>query len=312
VRHAPYYDHRALDIDGNQPQVMDDISMVMDDGDELPQFWTYHQDTNEFILNIEDALLSNELSERNMTKEEKEQFIKAKVKELESFFENGVWEVETGMSDPARTMRALILLKWSKNPDGSPRAKARLVIQGFNDPDALKGELQTSSPTAQRLARMFVVVLARQMDCDLFTADVATAFLQGKESDRNLWVVLPKESCRLLGLDENVRMRLKKSMYDLPDAPRLWWQGATDRLLACGFAAHPLDPCLFLCYNSKYHNLDGMICIHVDDMLGCACTKNYGFDCFAPTVVIVCKLRLTSIPGSPPTRSRAWISAAPS
>ena len=66
-----------------------------------------------------------ELSERNMTLWEKEQFMAAKAKELKSFFEHGVWEFSTEKeADPTRTLTSRMLLKWSRNPHGSPRAKA--------------------------------------------------------------------------------------------------------------------------------------------------------------------------------------------
>ena len=64
--------------------------------------------------------------------------MQAKMTELESFFENGVWTADfQGQADPERTLKGRFLLKWSKNPDGTPRAKARFIIQGFKDPDAL-------------------------------------------------------------------------------------------------------------------------------------------------------------------------------
>ncbi|CAL1170206.1 unnamed protein product [Cladocopium goreaui] len=77
-----------------------------------------------------------EISEKHLTAAEKELFLQAKVKELQSFFENGVWEFSTSADAiPERTLTSRILLKWSKNTDGTPRAKARLVVRGFNDVD---------------------------------------------------------------------------------------------------------------------------------------------------------------------------------
>jgi len=46
-----------------------------------------------------------------------------------------------------------MLLSWGKQPDGSPRAKARLIVRGYADVDALHGNLETSSPTTSRLSR---------------------------------------------------------------------------------------------------------------------------------------------------------------
>ena len=78
-------------------------------------------------------------------------FKEAKIKELRSFFEHQVWEFQTTKeADSAQTMTSRVLLKWSKNPDGSPRAKARLIVRGYTDPDALQGTIQTSSPTTTR------------------------------------------------------------------------------------------------------------------------------------------------------------------
>ena len=71
--------------------------------------------------------------------QEREQSMQAKVKEPKSFFEN-VWEfVHVKDTDPARTLTSGMLLKCSKNADGSQRAKDRLVVRGYNDQDALHG-----------------------------------------------------------------------------------------------------------------------------------------------------------------------------
>ena len=95
-----------------------------------------------------------------------------------------------------------MILKWSNYPDGSPRAKARLIVRGYNDPDALAGQVATSSPTTTRLSRSFVLSLAANMQWSTWTADVSTAFLQGRPQSRKLWVKLPAESLQLLGADE--------------------------------------------------------------------------------------------------------------
>jgi hypothetical protein len=69
------------------------------------------------------------VTERNLTADQKALFQEAKCKELRSFFENNVWEFSTAAeADEARTMKARMLLTWSKHADGSPRAKARLIV----------------------------------------------------------------------------------------------------------------------------------------------------------------------------------------
>ena len=89
-----------------------------------------------------------DISERHLSLERKLLFQAAKRKELQPFFENQVWEFgKASNAEPARTMTARMLLKWSKNEDGSPRAKARLIVRGYSDVDALQGTFETSSPT---------------------------------------------------------------------------------------------------------------------------------------------------------------------
>ena len=89
---------------------------------------------------------------------------------------------------------------------------------------------------------------------NLFTADITTAFLQGKEfpdgSDRVIWIKLPRDGERLLGLEgeHGQLMKLTKPMYGLCDAPRAWFEEATERILQVGdgrIVQHPLDACLW-------------------------------------------------------------------
>ena len=96
----------------------------------------------------------NDINERNLSLQDRILFEQAKIKELKSFFDCGVWPFQTTKeADPARTLTSRMLLKWSKNADGSPRAKARLVVRGYLDADALAGQLDTASPASMRLGR---------------------------------------------------------------------------------------------------------------------------------------------------------------
>ena len=226
---------------------------------------------------------SSELNERGLTMHERELFMQAKIKELRSFFENGVWEFSsTQEADPQRVLTSRMLLKWSKNPDGSPRAKARLVVRGYNDADALAGKVETSAPTTSRLSRSWFLSLSALLQWCGWTDDVATAFLQGLPQERQLWLRLPKEALRILGGNEDTRMLLKKPCYGQIDAPRRWFREASRRLTSIGLRPHMLDPCCFLICESDFPDIKatdpskclgterivGMVCIHVDDMLG--------------------------------------------
>ena len=231
------------------------------------------------------AATDSNVNERYMSLADRKLFTEAKQKELESFFNNQVWHfAPEGQADPQRVLKARFLLNWKKHQNGTPRAKARLIVQGFKDPDALNGTLNTASPTLTRLSRNFILTVATMQSYQLFTADITTAFLQGKEfpdgSERAIWIKLPRDGERLLGLEgeHGQVMKLTKPMYGLCDAPRAWFEEATERILQVGegrIAQHPLDACLFMAYDQKPDDacpspkLLGMFGLHVDDLFGC-------------------------------------------
>ena len=243
------------------------------------------KETRTKMVRTQKKVDKNGVSEKNLTLEQRALFQQAKQKELRSFFENEVWQFDNVQnSDASRTLTARMLLKWSKNEDGSPRAKARLIVRGYADVDALQGSLETSSPTTTRLSRSFLLSLATMCGWKLWTSDISTAFLQGLPQERKLWVKLPAECLRLLGASEDTRMLLVKPVYGQLDAPRRWYLEAVRRLRSLGLRQHLLDPCTFLIYETDHEDpyqpgvprpsvlgddrLCGMICLHVDDMLG--------------------------------------------
>ena len=61
--------------------------------------------------------------------------------------------------------------------DGSVKAKARIVLLGFQHPNLLDPSFKTSSPVQSALGRNLLYTLAVQRQCDLEGLDLATAFL---------------------------------------------------------------------------------------------------------------------------------------
>ena len=193
----------------------------------------------------------SEVKEKVLTQAEQQLFYEAKCKELHRFFECGVWEFTTSdKADAQRTLSSRMPLEWAKNPDGTPRAKACLVVRGYNDADALAGNLDTQSPTASRLARSLLLSISSMLKWHGWSADVATAFLQGMRQTRQLWLCLPNDCLQILGSGPETRMALIKPVYGQLDAPRRWWQEATRRLTQEGWVAYELDRCTFTLHHS--------------------------------------------------------------
>ena len=93
---------------------------------------------------------------------------------------------------------------------------------------------------------------------------------------------LPADALAILRATQDTRMLLLKPLYGQLDALRRWYLEAVRRHRELGLKQHPLDPCCFLVYEDEdkagglnpqhsvlgEHWLCGMICLHVDDMLG--------------------------------------------
>ena len=211
----------------------------------------------------------SEIKERELSLEHRLLFQAAKQKELSSFFQDGVWSFQTTKeASPKRTLTSRMLLKWSKNADGSPRAKARLVVRGYADVDALAGSLETASPASTRLGKTLFLSLSSCLGWTGWSADVSTAFLQGLPQERKLWVKLPPDALALLGADSDTRMFLHKPVYGQLDAPRRWFFEASSRIRKLGRSQHSLDPCFWMLFEPQSQKLVGLLCLHVDDMLG--------------------------------------------
>ena len=102
---------------------------------------------------------------------------------------------------------------------GQRRAKARLVIRGFKDPDL--GKYQTNSPTLSRAARSALIGLAVHLSFRIFSLDAKTAFLSGDASRRPkpLYAALPRDLLEALKLPEDTIALLKKAVYGLAETP---------------------------------------------------------------------------------------------
>ena len=109
-----------------------------------------------------------------LSAEQKRELVKAKDKELSTFFTCSVVEAASrqGIS-PSALMKMLWVVTFKD--DGSLRA--RLVVQGFTD--RRLGKIPTSSPTASRRSRQIFLTLASSLGLETHKRNVTCAFLQG-------------------------------------------------------------------------------------------------------------------------------------
>ena len=191
---------------------------------------------------LEDILLSNG----------KEEVKQAKLKELTQ------WKVESVYDEIEYKGQECISLRWVVTPkviDGVPSVKARLVAGGFEEVQ----NFRTDSPTCSREGIRIALTLIASNSWELQSLDVKTAFLQGNQIEREVYVIPPKEA------NTEYIWKLKKTVYGLADASRSWYLTLRSELLNLGAKTVQLDQGIFVWFEDK--KLKGIMACFVDDVI---------------------------------------------
>ena len=174
--------------------------------------------------------------------------------EYDSLLKNETWEeLEPPEGTHVLRGRWVYALKWA---DGRiKRFKARWVAKGFEQLYGVDYE-QTFAAVAKSVAIRILMALAAHHDWEIEQMDAVTAFLNSR-LDENVWVQLPT------GYENGSRAcRLKKGIYGLKQAARLWALEVRKLLRELGYQMIPADECLY------WHPQKGVyVATHVDDFL---------------------------------------------
>ena len=154
---------------------------------------------------------------------------------------------------------------------GSPlptKAKARLCVMGQFAPGVSEGTTPVDSPTVQRVSTLYFLncVLCWGWTHTWALGDVSNAFLQGERpTGDDLYMFQPERG--IPGVEPGAIFRLKKSVYGLCDAPKMWYESLCKILtVELPFEKSLLDPALFVLYD-KNHDVCGLLITHVDDIM---------------------------------------------
>ena len=137
------------------------------------------------------------------------------------------------------------------------QTKARLVVRGFEEDFILPRD----SPTVGKGSVKIFLAISASMKWTVKTTDIKSAFLQGKQLNRDVYLKPPKES----GAPEGIIWKLKHCLYGLKDGARQFYLSVKEELLKLGCKQCSLDPAVFILRSEQ--NLNGIICCHVDDFL---------------------------------------------
>ena len=154
------------------------------------------------------------------------------------------------------------------------KAKARIVILGYSDPNLL--EANTVSPAMSRLSRQLLLNMASVRKWDILCGDVKSAFLQAKspQGQRCVFAAPVPELAHALGLQEGQAVQLLRSCYGLVSAPREWYEDVHRTLVSLGAERLTTDSCVWRIRDAS-GAVVGLVSSHVDDFLmtGCSSSK---------------------------------------
>ena len=238
------------DLNATVIEVMTDVEVLLDGSSVI------------YVFAVNSARRKRvEVSERKLTESDRKLFRKAKELELQSWLDHRVFDlVKKKFVDQERVMRARWVLTWKS----TGKAKARLCVLGFRDPDLT--EVPRDSPTLSAASEALIMQWVASHKYRLISRDIKTAFLSGDEDIRNIFISPPDDVRQMLNLDHETVQRLRKAVYGLVSAPKKWWDRLKTSLLKHGFTSCALDPCAFVLQKSgKIH---GVLGVHVDDVIG--------------------------------------------
>ena len=136
--------------------------------------------------------------------------------------------------------------------------KARLCIRGDLEPG--KNSLRSDSPTAGKDSLKIALAIAANEGFNVKNVDIKSAYLQGKDLDREKYVRPPPEA-NIVGK----LWLLNKAAYGVLDGGRLFYLRLADELLKLGLHKVHSDGALFTFV--KNGRLHGLVASHVDDLL---------------------------------------------
>ena len=150
--------------------------------------------------------------------------------------------------------------KRKRRPDGTVKKfKGRFCVRG----DLQEGDVETYAPVVHFGTLRFFLVLALVLGWVTCTLDFANAFVQA-ELDSPIFVHLPRGFRSSTG--EATCLRLRKSLYGLANAPRLWYLHLFKTLIEDGFKQSKEDECLL-------YKKDMIVICYVDDLAVAAPNK---------------------------------------
>ncbi|KAJ9566252.1 hypothetical protein OSB04_002218 [Centaurea solstitialis] len=163
---------------------------------------------------------------------ESEQWQQAMKAEMQSMYDNQVWEL-TDLPQHCRVVGCKWVFKKKTNMDGNVHTfKARLVAKGFTQTHGIDYD-ETFSPVAMLKSIRILMAISAYFNYEIWQMDVKTTFLNGKLTE-DVYMEQPE------GFEDpknpNKVCKLLKSIYGLKQASRSWNLHFADKATSKGEA----------------------------------------------------------------------------
>ena len=179
----------------------------------------------------------------------------AKLEELQK------WQEFNTCEEVPDTGQPRVSCKWvctEKMKAGVLVTKARLVARGFEED---KSQLRTDSPTCYKDSLRILLSVLSARNWKLKSIDIKSAYLQGNETQREIYLKPPKEA-------NTVNLwKLIRTPYGLVDAGRQWYIRVQKEFTSLGAKQVKCDRAVFVWENPSGSGPCGIILSHVDDFL---------------------------------------------
>ncbi|KAJ9536490.1 hypothetical protein OSB04_un000327 [Centaurea solstitialis] len=191
---------------------------------------------------------------------ESEQWQEAMKAEMQSMYDNQVWEL-TDLPQHCRAVGRKWVFKKKTDMDGNVHTfKARLVAKGFTQTHGIDYD-ETFSPVAMLKSIRILMAISAYFNYEIWQMDVKTAFLNGKLTE-DVYMEQPE------GFEDpknpNKVCKLLKSIYGLKQASRSWNLHFDERIKEFGFTKSEFELCVYTKFSGS---IVTFLVLYVDDIL---------------------------------------------
>ncbi|KAJ9546917.1 hypothetical protein OSB04_019460 [Centaurea solstitialis] len=191
---------------------------------------------------------------------ESEQWQEAMKAEMQSMYDNQVWEL-TDLPQHCKAVGRKWVFKKKTDMDGNVHTfKARLVAKGFTQTHGIDYD-ETFSPVAMLKSIRILMAISAYFNYKIWQMDVKTAFLNGKLTE-DVYMEQPE------GFEDpknpNKVCKLLKSIYGLKQASRSRNLHFDERIKEFGFTKSEFEPCVYTKFSGS---IVTFLVLYVDDIL---------------------------------------------